>query len=104
MSREMLTEYSFHDNDGNAVVGAVIDPSDNSGQNFMDNEIIGDNPGLVHYMKNATGGEKYKSSVFGSKNRLKQKSSVFNWFFRFLNFGSRSARSFGTPFLPLFNG
>jgi len=29
MSREMLTEYSFHDNDGNAVVGAVIDSSDN---------------------------------------------------------------------------
>ncbi|MCK9449975.1 MAG: RHS repeat-associated core domain-containing protein [Bacteroidales bacterium] len=56
---EMLTEYSFHDNDGNAVVGAIIDPSDNSGQNFMDNEIIGDNPGLVHYMRNATGGEKY---------------------------------------------
>lgn len=66
---EMLTEYSFHDNEGNAVLGAVIDPGDNSGQNFMDNEIIGDNPGLVHYMKNATGGKKYDFKTRGIDER-----------------------------------
>lgn len=47
---EMLTEYSFHDNDGNAIEGAVIDPSDKSGQKFIDNEIIRENPSIVSYV------------------------------------------------------
>ncbi|MFO7825423.1 MAG: hypothetical protein R6V72_15910 [Cyclobacterium sp.] len=63
----MLTEYSFHGEDGNAVVGAVINPNDNSGQNFMNNDIIKGNPGLFHYMKNATGGEKFDFKRDGTK-------------------------------------
>jgi RHS repeat-associated protein len=66
---EMLTEYSFHDNDGKAVVGAVINPNDNSGQEFMDNEIIKANPGLLGYMINATDGEKYDFKTRGINER-----------------------------------
>ncbi len=52
---EMQTEYSFHHEDGSAVVGANIDLNDKSGQNFMDNEIK--NIGLVDYISNAKGKE-----------------------------------------------
>lgn len=62
---EMLTEYSFHNEDGSAVVSANINLNDQSGQNFMDNEIIGDDPGLVDYMENATFGEKYDFKTRG---------------------------------------
>ncbi|WP_143961163.1 RHS repeat domain-containing protein [Litoribacter populi] len=52
---EMLTEYSFHDEKGNAIVGANINLNDESGQNFFNNEIK--NIGLFSYMSNAKGGE-----------------------------------------------
>jgi hypothetical protein len=52
---EMLTEYSFHHDDGSAVVGANIDLNDQSGQNFFNNEIT--NVGLFEYIGNAEGGE-----------------------------------------------
>lgn len=52
---EMLTEYSFHHEDGSAVVGANINLNDQSGQNFFNNEIKG--IGLFEYMDNATGEE-----------------------------------------------
>ncbi|RZK48010.1 MAG: RHS repeat-associated core domain-containing protein [Pedobacter sp.] len=52
---EMLTEYSFHREDGSAVVGATIDLNDKSGQEFMDNEIK--NVGLIDYISNAKGKE-----------------------------------------------
>jgi RHS repeat-associated protein len=64
---EMLTEYSFHGEDGRAIVGAIINPRDNSGQTFMDNDIIKGNPGLFHYMRNATGGKKYDFKRNGTK-------------------------------------
>lgn len=51
---EMLTEYSFHNAEGNAVMGAVIDLNDNSGQEFFDTEIQNKNHGLISYAKNAT--------------------------------------------------
>ena len=52
---KMLTEYSFHHEDGNAVVGANIDLNDQSGQNFFNDEIT--NVGLFEYMNNAKGRE-----------------------------------------------
>jgi len=66
---ESLTTHSFVDGNNNPVTGAVIDPSDNSGQDFMDNEIIDENPGLVDYMENATGGEKYDFKTRGINER-----------------------------------
>jgi hypothetical protein len=52
---EMLTEYSFHDNDGNAIEGATINLNDQSGQNFFNDEIK--SVGLIEYISNAKGGE-----------------------------------------------
>jgi len=56
---QMLTEYSFFDSDNKIVTGAIINPNDQSGQNFIDKEIKGDNPNIVSYMANATNNEKY---------------------------------------------
>lgn len=50
-----LTEYSFLDDAGHAVVGAVINPSDNTGINFLNRDIIGGDLSLLNYMSNATG-------------------------------------------------
>jgi RHS repeat-associated protein len=52
---QMLTEYSFHREDGSAVTGTNINLNDKSGQNFFNNEIK--NVGLFEYMNNAKGGE-----------------------------------------------
>ncbi len=51
----MLTEYSFHHEDGSAVIDAKIDLNDKSGQNFFNNKIK--NIGLMDYISNAQGGE-----------------------------------------------
>ncbi|MGX9987542.1 RHS repeat-associated core domain-containing protein, partial [Soonwooa purpurea] len=50
---ESLTTHSFLDENGNAVVGAVINTNSREGQNFIDNEIIKNNPGVIKYMLNA---------------------------------------------------
>lgn len=50
---EMLTEFSFHREDGSAVVGTKINLNDQSGQNFFDYEIK--SVGLFSYMRNAKG-------------------------------------------------
>lgn len=50
---EMLTEYSFFSDEGTVIKDATIDLSDQSGQNFFDNEIR--NIELFEYMANATG-------------------------------------------------
>lgn len=52
---EMFTEYSFHDDNGEPVIGARIDPNDLSGMAFFNNEIK--DIGLMEYMGNAKGGE-----------------------------------------------
>lgn len=54
---ESLTTHSFFDDQGNAVVGATINPNSTEGQDFLDDEIIGANPTLAEYMPNATGGQ-----------------------------------------------
>ena len=52
---EMFTEYSFHNDNGEPVIGARIDPNDFSGISFFNNEIK--DIGLMEYMGNAKGGE-----------------------------------------------
>ena len=66
---QMLTEYSFHDERGNAVKGTVINLKDKSGQNFIDNEIK--NIGFVDYINNAKGGEPLDFKVRGMSNGIK---------------------------------
>ncbi len=53
--KEMLTEYSFHNEEGEAIIGTIIDLNDKTGQRFFDNEIK--DIGLLKYMGNAKGGE-----------------------------------------------
>ncbi len=60
-----LTTHSFFDDNGNAVVGAVIRMSSSEGQNFIFNEIIKGDPSLIGYMANATGGGKYDFKTRG---------------------------------------
>ena len=51
---KMLTNYSFHSENGNAIKDAIIDPSDTSGINFLNTEIINDKKlTLQHYILNA---------------------------------------------------
>jgi len=52
-----LTAYSFHNEEGAAITGAIINPLDNSGADFLNNEIIGANLSLTEYMPNALGGK-----------------------------------------------
>jgi RHS repeat-associated protein len=54
-----LTTHSFVDDQGNAVEGAVIDPSDNSGQEFFNNEANRGEVWMWSYIPNATGGKDY---------------------------------------------
>lgn len=51
------TPESFFRSDKNGGVWeGIIDPTDESGKKFIDNQIIGDDPNLEYYRKNATGG------------------------------------------------
>ena len=62
---KMLTQYSFMDDDGNAVKGAVIDLFDQSGEEFLSN-LMNQPPTLIHYMFNAVGGEIYDFKTNGT--------------------------------------
>jgi RHS repeat-associated protein len=56
---ESLTTHSFVDEHNNAVIGAVIDTSSTEGQDFIDKEIIEDNPNVFDYKDNAKLNEHY---------------------------------------------
>ncbi|MBS1944432.1 MAG: RHS repeat-associated core domain-containing protein, partial [Bacteroidetes bacterium] len=56
---QSLTEYSFLNENGTPVIGAVINPGDRSGAEFLNQEITSNTPPLINYMSNATGGEHY---------------------------------------------
>jgi hypothetical protein len=49
----------------------VIDPSDTSGQQFIDDEIIAADPNILYYMLNATGGEHYDFKDRGLDDAVK---------------------------------
>ena len=70
-----LTEYSFHDENGNAVVGAKINPADHSGVNFLNKEITADRPNIASYMINARGGKPLDFKARGIEQRSKDMSS-----------------------------
>jgi hypothetical protein len=65
-----LTEYSFLSDKGEAVKGAIIKPNDNSGENFLNNEIIGSNLNVMRYISHATGGQTYDFKTRGMGKNL----------------------------------
>jgi hypothetical protein len=64
---QTVTDHSFVSDNGKAVVGATINLSDKSGTNFLKNLMGDKGPGLLSYMKNATGGGKYDFKTNGIK-------------------------------------
>ena len=66
---ETLTSHSFMSTDNQGVVGANINLGDGTGQNFIDNEIVGGDLNLIEYMPNATGGKKYDFKTRGMSDR-----------------------------------
>ena len=72
-----LTEYSFLNDAGNAVKGAVINMNDHSGQDFLNTEIIQDNPSLLKYIGNARNNQVYDFKSRGSESRNKEDIDQF---------------------------
>jgi RHS repeat-associated protein len=66
---QTLTENSFFGDDGNVVKNAIINPNDNSGQDFLDN-LKSDDPSFYSYAYNARNGEKYDFKSQGGNNEL----------------------------------
>ena len=67
---QTVTDHSFLDDKGKAVVGATINLSNKSGQNFLNN-LMGDKKlGLLSYLNNAKGGEKYDFKTNGPKGEV----------------------------------
>ena len=65
-----LTDHSFLNEKGKAVKGAIINPNDKSGADFLNKDIMGkDGPSLENYIKNAKGGEKYDFKTNGIDER-----------------------------------
>jgi len=82
---QSLTMESFYLSETKEWKG-TIDPTDRSGINFINNDIIGDkNLGLRSYMFNATGGEKYDFKRLGSKEGEPNYSDP-NYFYRGMPF------------------
>ena len=73
---QSLTTHSFHDENGNAINGAIINDADTSGINFLNLEIINNKKlSIWDYMPNATGGEKYDFKARGINDRPEGMSS-----------------------------
>jgi RHS repeat-associated protein len=91
---EMLTEYSFHDNDGNAVIGANINLNDLSGENFFNDEIK--NIDLFDYVGSAKGGEPLDFKTRGMPHGLTRKGKT-QYSYRGMSFNGKvaSARDVG---------
>jgi RHS repeat-associated protein len=65
-----LTDYSFLDDKGKAVKGAIINPNDKSGTDFLNNKIMGsDGPSLGKYITNARGGQDYDFKTNGLSSK-----------------------------------
>ena len=69
---EMLTKYSFFSSENKVVYGAVINPSDHSGQKFFDSEIASSHIDVITYMRNAYGNRPLDFKKRGIANRGKQ--------------------------------
>ncbi|MEJ8606434.1 RHS repeat-associated core domain-containing protein [Riemerella anatipestifer] len=67
---QMLTTHSFFDDGNNPVVGAVINTLDDSGNRFLQDEIMDNKDlGLIEYMLNAYGKQKYDFKARGIDER-----------------------------------
>ena len=80
-----LTPYSFFSSDNKAVVGAIINPTDLSGQHFFDKEIVNGKINIFQYMKNARGGQKYDFKTRGI-NEYRGKLTVAQYMYRGMPF------------------
>jgi len=65
-----LTPRSFTGDDNKAVVGAVINPGDMSGNDFLNNLMGGNEPNIVKYMANGKGGEQYDFKTNGPNGEV----------------------------------
>jgi|GEM_PF-1985870 len=61
------TPESFYNSDIDQWMG-TINPNDQSGRNFLNNEIVKGNPALEYYMLNATAGGKYDFKRSNARN------------------------------------
>ena len=75
-----LTNYSFFKDDGSPQIGAQIDLSDNTGQEFLNsvmamptNEIL-----LLYYALNAWGGQKYDFKRKNAKDEEQKKDNLYH--------------------------
>ena len=80
-----LTPYSFFSSDNKPVVGAIINPTDLSGQNFFDKEIVNGKINIFQYMKNARGGQKYDFKTRGI-NEYRGKFTAAQYMYRGMPF------------------
>jgi len=71
---ETMTYQSFYYSETGEWKG-VIDPTDKTGINFINDEIIGSGLGVVSYMMNATGGGKFDFKRTGTKPGDKERES-----------------------------
>ncbi len=74
-----LTKYSFFGSNNKVVVGAPIDMSDKSGQNFFDKDIVESKIDVIYYMANATGGQKYDFKTVGIKDRGNMSKTQYSY-------------------------
>ncbi len=72
-----LTQYSFLGDNGKAVTGATINPADNAGRDFMNNQIIDADIGVLEYANNAKGGEPLDFKTNGIANIPKDQRTQF---------------------------
>src|SRR5690606_32448910 len=81
----------------NAVVGAVIDTNSSEGQDFIDNEIIRDNPNVFHYKDNAELNQHYDFKSRGlNKKATEQEALIYRTRGSMTSDGKMaSARDFG---------
>jgi RHS repeat-associated protein len=72
-----LTQYSFRDDDGNPVIGSIINLNDQSGQEFL-TDFFNNTPSILNYMFNATKGEKYDFKQQNAPNPTIVPENMYN--------------------------
>jgi RHS repeat-associated protein len=75
---ESLTTHSFVNENNEAVVGAIIDTGSTEGQDFIDNEIIADDPNIFHYKDNAKLNEPFDFKSRGLDKEVSVQESLIH--------------------------
>uniref|UniRef100_UPI0025E9C706 DUF6443 domain-containing protein n=1 Tax=uncultured Chryseobacterium sp. TaxID=259322 RepID=UPI0025E9C706 len=65
-----LTSCSFMGDDNKAVIGAIISPGDMSGNDFLNDLMDSNEPGILTYMANGKGGEQYDFKTNGPNGEV----------------------------------